>query len=160
MHFYSYSLLLLSLSTVETVVVLYLSTINHKLPLPQVIKSVFSGCLGRTLLITQLTCHRQLNVKQKLQDDDRSQSLDQILIKDLENFSTSPTNIGENNITNSENLAESTENADINRTTTNSQQLQHSSIQYDWILLAIAVDRFSFLMFFMIYIILIIVYAS
>lgn len=146
----------------ETVIALYLSTIRHKLPLPQVIKNVLNGCLGRSLLITQFTYHKQLNGRHELEDDERSQSLGQILIKESDNFSASSSYIGENNVTHFEDTNESvasTGSATAHRTSTISRQFQPASIQFDWLLLAIAVDRLSFVVFSIIYIILIIVYA-
>lgn len=150
-HFCSCSLLLLSLSTVETVIVLYVSTARHKVQLPEVVKRRLKGCLGRTLLVTQFTYKEQMSGDER-QAEDRSRGLAHLIKDDgtLSNSSNSymvdnnaPANGEHNTLTPASNFA---------------TQDQFSQ-QLDWTLLAVVIDRLSFLIFCLIYLLLIAIYA-
>ncbi|KAM7354590.1 tRNA splicing endonuclease subunit 2 isoform 2-T2 [Cochliomyia hominivorax] len=130
--FYSSCLLLLSLSTIISVIVLYLSTAKHKKRVPEFLKNLLNGILGRTLLLSQFTLEAEppslLNNGTKELGENVYNNLDQCETPD--------------------------------HTHVNPNQLPSCrSIQFDWVLLATAFDRVSFLIYCVLFIILAIVYS-
>ncbi|XP_037948073.1 neuronal acetylcholine receptor subunit beta-3-like [Teleopsis dalmanni] len=117
--FYSSSLLMLSLSTIISTIVLYLSTAKHKRRLPTFIKNALNGALGRILMLSTFTLEPNA---QTMTNSDTKELAEHI----YENRDTdTPDPLG------------------INAPAAPSAR----SIQFDWILLATAVDRIFFLFY-------------
>ncbi|XP_073828377.1 neuronal acetylcholine receptor subunit alpha-2-like [Musca autumnalis] len=128
--FYSASLLLLSISTIVSVVVLYLSTAKHKQRVPAFLKNILNGALGQILLLSEFSLEAE------------PQTLMNNGVKELgEHVYDEPTEV-----TNDTAMF-------------NSSNQTPRSLQFDWILLATAVDRICFLFYCLIFIILAIVYS-
>ncbi|XP_030565430.1 neuronal acetylcholine receptor subunit alpha-2 [Drosophila novamexicana] len=131
--FYSASLLLLSISTVIEVVVLYLATAQHKRRVPDFVKRLLHGKLGNWLLLSQFINVTELPASQ--QGNGIAKELDEHVYDNADDLMTSP--------------------LDINP----SEAPSARALQFDWVLLATAVDRLCFIGFSLVYIVLAIVYA-
>ncbi|XP_030383574.1 neuronal acetylcholine receptor subunit alpha-2 [Scaptodrosophila lebanonensis] len=131
--FYSSCLLLLSLSTIVEVVVLYISTAKHKRRLPEFIKQLLHGKLGTVLLLSHFCYEAD---PKGTHGNSVSRELEEHLYdNDDECASTSP--------------------QDINPIEIPSER----ALQFDWVLLATAVDRLSFAGFGITFFVLSIVYG-
>ncbi|KAH8409516.1 hypothetical protein KR222_007698, partial [Zaprionus bogoriensis] len=129
--FYSSSLMLLCISTIIEVVVLYLSTAQHKRRVPDFLKRLLHGRLGSFLLLSNFTNEQESRLAQG-----------NGIAKELEE------NVYDN-------ADEITNPLDINPILEPSAR----ALQFDWVLLATAVDRVCFIGFSLVYTILAIVYA-
>lgn len=123
---------MLSLSTIISVIVLYLSTAKHKRRVPEFLKNILNGDLGKVLLLSQFTLEAE------------PQSL----------LNNGTKELGEHVYDNLEE-PETTDPTQINPTHLPSSR----SIQFDWVLLATAIDRLWFLIYCIVFIILAIVYS-
>ncbi|KAH8412277.1 hypothetical protein KR009_000982, partial [Drosophila setifemur] len=115
--FYSTSLLLLSISTIIEVVVLYLATAKHKKRIPEVLKKLLHGKLGTWLLLSHFTINGEPQAE-------KTKEMNEHLYD----------NGNEEDVTNP---------LDINPT----EVPPSRAIQYDWALLATAVDRVFFVLY-------------
>ncbi|KAM8718115.1 hypothetical protein ACLKA7_004771 [Drosophila subpalustris] len=131
--FYSASLLLLSISMIVEVVVLYLATAQHKRRLPDFLKRLLNGKLGTWLHLSYFSN----------ESESSSQRNGNGIVKELD----------EHVYDNADDLINP---LDINHS---SEMPSARALQYDWILLATAVDRVCFLGFGLVYVVLCIVYA-
>lgn len=122
--------MLLSVSTIIEVIVLYLSTAQHKRRVPGFIKNVLNGKLGTFLLLSNFTTDHEQNL---VQENGRSKELEENVYDNDDEISSQ----------------------DINPP----EMPTARAAQFDWVLLATAVDRISFLGFSVIYIVLAIVYS-
>ncbi|XP_059221075.1 neuronal acetylcholine receptor subunit alpha-2 isoform X2 [Stomoxys calcitrans] len=131
--FYSSSLLLISLSTIISVVVLYLSTAKHKQRVPELLRKILNGNAGHFLLLSQFSLeaepHSLLNNGTKELGEHIYDNADQ-----------------------GETMADPTI---LNPTSSPSTR----SLQFDWVLLATAFDRIWFLIYCILFIILAIAYS-
>ncbi|XP_034101654.1 neuronal acetylcholine receptor subunit alpha-2 [Drosophila albomicans] len=129
--FYSASLLLLSLSMIIEVVVLYLATAQHKRRLPDFLKNLLNGKLGTWLFLSYFSNESESMTARNGNG----------IIKELDDHVY--------------------ENADepINPLDINSEVPSARALQYDWVLLATAVDRICFLGFGLVFAVLCIVYG-
>ncbi|XP_061394044.1 neuronal acetylcholine receptor subunit alpha-2-like [Musca vetustissima] len=128
--FYSASLLLLSISTVVSVIVLYLSTAKHKQRVPQFLRNILNGVLGRILLLSEFSLEAE---PQTLLNNGTKELGEHVYDEPVETTN------------------------DI--AMFNSSNHTPRSLQFDWILLATAVDRICFLLYCLIFIILAIAYS-
>ncbi|XP_036341559.1 neuronal acetylcholine receptor subunit alpha-2-like [Rhagoletis pomonella] len=129
--FYSYSMLLLSISTIIAVSVLYLSTTKHKGHLPYFIKTVINGPLSKVLLLENFTLEADFDITM----NNGTKML-------VEHQYRNPDGI--------------TDAAGINAATSSSS---NRFFQFEWILLASAIDRIAFLCYCLIFMVLAILYA-
>ncbi|EDW03428.1 neuronal acetylcholine receptor subunit alpha-5 [Drosophila grimshawi] len=129
--FYSSSLLILSISTIIEVVVLYLATAQHKRRLPDCLKRLLHGKLGTWLLLSHFTSEAETQSRQG-----------NGIVKELDDQLYD----GPDDLTNP---------LDINP----SEEPSARALQFDWMLLATAVDRICFITFSVVFIVLSIVYA-
>ncbi|XP_068141562.1 neuronal acetylcholine receptor subunit alpha-2 [Drosophila tropicalis] len=132
--FYSSSLLLVSWSTIIEVLVLYLATTQHKRRIPEFLKKVLDGPLGTCLLLSHFTFEGEQSNKSNEKGK-----------REME-----------------EHIYESSSNdyADADPLYVNPIEIPSSqAIQFDWVLLATALDRISFLIFSLIFTVLAIVCA-
>ncbi|KAH8266508.1 hypothetical protein KR044_009290, partial [Drosophila immigrans] len=129
--FYSASLLLLSISMIIEVVVLYLATAQHKRRLPDFLKSLLNGKLGTWLFLSYFSN----------ESESTNAANGNSIIKELDEH------VYEN------------DDGPINPLDINSEIPSTRALQYDWVLLATAVDRVCFLGFGVVYAVLCIVYA-
>ncbi|TDG49896.1 hypothetical protein AWZ03_003672 [Drosophila navojoa] len=130
--FYSASLLVLSISTIIEVVVLYLATAQHKRRVPDIVKRLLNGKLGSCLMLSHFTNDAELPTTQ---NNGLPKEMDENLYNSVDDM-TSP--------------------LDINPTDTPSAR----ALQFDWVLLATAVDRICFIAFSLVFIVLSIVYIA
>ncbi|XP_017075409.2 neuronal acetylcholine receptor subunit alpha-5 [Drosophila eugracilis] len=115
--FYSTSLLFLTVSTVIEVSVLYLATAKHKRRLPEVLRKLLHGKLGTWLLLSQFSTTGE-------QQRDQTKELGEHLYEDPQDHDvTSPLEINPTEVPG------------------------YKANQFDWALLATAVDRIFFLAF-------------
>lgn len=117
--FYSTTLLFLSFSTIIEVAVLYLATAKHKRRIPDVLKKLLHGKVGTWLLLSQFCVSLEPN-------SDQTKEMDEHLYengKDADDDATNPLDINPNEVS-------------VSR-----------MIQFDWVLLATAVDRVFFVVF-------------
>lgn len=135
MLFYSTTLLLISLSTIIAVLVLYLSTAKHKTRAPEFLKNLLHGNFGKYLLLSQFSLEAE------------PQTL-------LNNGIGSTKEMSDHIYDNPEPLGSQTDISVVNPAPS-----QTRSIQFDWILLATAVDRVSFLIYCVLFIILACTYS-
>lgn len=124
-------MLLLSISTIVEVVVLYLSTAQHKRHVPSYLKGLLYGRLGTFLLLSNFTTDHEQNL---VQGNGRFKELEENIYDNDEEI-TNPININP------------------------AEMPTARAVQFDWVLLATAVDRVSFLGFSVTYIVLAIVYS-
>ncbi|XP_075154130.1 neuronal acetylcholine receptor subunit alpha-2-like [Haematobia irritans] len=131
--FYSSSLLLISLSTIISVIVLYLSTAKHKQRVPEFLKKLLNGNVGHFLLLSQFALEAEPH--------------------SLLNNGTKE--LGEHGYENPEHVEAFTDPTMLNTPTSPSMR----SLQFDWVLLATAFDRIWFLVYCLMFSILAIVYS-
>lgn len=113
------------------VIVLYLSTAQHKRRVPSYLKSLLNGRLGTFLLLSNFTTDHEQN---SVQGNGRAKELEENIYDNDEEI-TSPVHI-------------------------NPPEMPTArAVQFDWVLLATAVDRIFFLGFSVTYIVLAIVYS-
>ncbi|XP_011189557.2 neuronal acetylcholine receptor subunit alpha-2 isoform X1 [Zeugodacus cucurbitae] len=129
--FYSCSLLLLSISTIIAVCVLYLSTAKHKRHLPAFIKNILNGPLSKVLLLENFTLEAEPHVTM-------NNGTKELVEHQYEN----PDSVSDGAAMHASTSAAS-----------------NRFIQFEWILLATAVDRIAFLCYSLTFIILSILYA-
>lgn len=110
---------------------LYLATAQHKRRVPDIVKRLLNGKLGSCLLLAHFTNDAELPATQS---NGLPKEMDENLYNSVEDL-TSP--------------------LDINPTDTPSAR----ALQFDWVLLATAVDRICFIAFSLVYIALSIVYV-
>ncbi|XP_023306759.2 neuronal acetylcholine receptor subunit alpha-2 [Lucilia cuprina] len=130
--FYSSSLLMLSLSTIISVIVLYLSTAKHKKRVPEFLKNLLNGVVGRVLLLSQFTLEAE---PQSLLNNGTKELGEHVYDNPDQSETTDPTHINPNQLPTSR------------------------SIQFDWVLLATAFDRICFLIYCLLFMILAIAYS-
>lgn len=121
----------LSISTIIEVAVLYLATAKHKRRIPDILKKLLHGKLGTWLLLSQFCVSLEPNSDQTKEMDEHLYEND----KDADDDATNPLDINPNE-------------GSVSRI-----------IQFDWVLLATAVDRVSFLVFSLAFMILAIICA-
>lgn len=123
---------MLSLSTIISVIVLYLSTANHKKRVPEFLKNLLNGILGQILLLSQFTLEAE------------PQSL----------LNNGTKELGEH-VYDSPDQSETPDPTHVNPSHSSTSR----STQFDWILLATAFDRICFLIYCVLFMILAIVYS-
>nr|AEN03032.1 nicotine acetylcholine receptor beta 3 [Bactrocera dorsalis] len=130
--FYSCSLLLLSISTIIAVCVLYLSTAKHKRHLPEFVKTILNGPLSKILLLENFT----------LEAEPHTVSMNNGTKELVEHQYENPDGI-----------------TDAAAMHASSPSSANRFIQFEWILLATAIDRIAFLCYSLTFIVLSILYA-
>ncbi|XP_053957790.1 neuronal acetylcholine receptor subunit alpha-7 isoform X1 [Anastrepha ludens] len=129
--FYSCSLLLLSISTIIAVCVLYLSTAKHKRHLPDLLRAMLNGPLSKVLFLENFT----LEADPRVTMNNGTKEL-------VEHQYENPDSV--------------TDAAGINAATSSSS---NRFVQFEWILMATAIDRIAFLCYSLTFIILAILYG-
>ncbi|XP_067622727.1 neuronal acetylcholine receptor subunit alpha-7-like [Eurosta solidaginis] len=129
--FYSNSLLLLSISTIIAVCVLYLATANHKRHVPEFLKTILKGPLSKVLLLENFT----------LQADSHA-TMNNGTKELMEHQYENPDGV--------------TDVAGINLATSSSS---NRFVQFEWMLLATAIDRIAFICYSLTFIFLAILFA-
>ncbi|KAH8237886.1 hypothetical protein KR032_005424, partial [Drosophila birchii] len=137
--FYSTTLLLLSVSTIIEVAVLYLATVRHKRRIPDVLRKLLHGKVGTWLLLSHFCilqpASNQAEKTNELYEQQENEQ-EQNVYENVED--ESPTNP-----------------LDINP----SEVPAYKAIQFDWALLATAVDRVFFVVYSLAFLVLAIVCA-
>nr|XP_017021848.1 acetylcholine receptor subunit beta isoform X1 [Drosophila kikkawai] len=122
--FYSTTLLLLSVSTIIEVAVLYLATVKHKRRIPDVLRKLLHGKVGTWLLLSHFCTQPAPQQTEKTNElYEQQQDQEQHVYENDDDEATNP--------------------LDINP----SEVPAYKAIQFDWALLATAVDRVFFVVY-------------
>lgn len=123
---------MLSFSTIISVIVLYLATAKHNKRVPEFLKNLLNGVGGRILLLSQFTLEAE---PQSLLNNGTKELCEHVYDNPDQSESPDPTHVNPN------------------------QSPSSRSIQFDWVLLATALDRIWFLIYCVLFMILAIVYS-
>ncbi|XP_015035812.2 neuronal acetylcholine receptor subunit alpha-2 isoform X1 [Drosophila pseudoobscura] len=124
--FYSYTLLLLGISTIVEVGVLYLATAKHKRRVPDCLKKLLHGKFGSWLFLSHFSSEAE-------QQTDKNKEMDEHVYDNADGDPSEPLDINPSEVPSSR------------------------AIQFEWALLATAVDRVTFVAFSLTFLILAIV---